>query len=93
LIARGIAEAKKIEAQGKADAMLIEANAQAKANLIIGKSVTTELLKLKQIDVQNKFNEALKDNPNAKIFLTPGGVVPNLWMNVNDEKKAISTQK
>ncbi|WP_456488266.1 SPFH domain-containing protein [Caminibacter pacificus] len=89
-IARGIAEAKKIEAQGKADAMLIEANAQAKANMIIGKSLSTELLKLKQIEVQGKFNEALKNNPNAKIFLTPGGVVPNLWMNVQDEKKAIS---
>ncbi|NPA12312.1 MAG: prohibitin family protein [Epsilonproteobacteria bacterium] len=89
-IARGIAEAKKIEAQGKADAMLIEANAQAKANIIIGKSLTNELLKLKQIEVQSKFNDALKENPNAKIFLTPGGVVPNLWMNVQDEKKAIS---
>jgi len=92
-IARGIAEAKKIEAQGKADAMLIEANAEAKANIIIGKSLTNELLKLKQIEVQNKFNEALKQNPNTKIFLTPGGVVPNLWMNVEESKKAISTQK
>jgi len=92
-IAKGIAEAKKIEAQGKADAMLIEAKAQAKANLEIAKSITPNLLKLKQIEVQNKFNEALKQNPNAKIFLTPGGVVPNLWMNVNDEKKAITIQK
>ncbi|GAB6045497.1 prohibitin family protein [Caminibacter profundus] len=92
-IAKGIAEAKKIEAQGKADAMLIEAKAQAQANLEIAKSITPNLLKLKQIEVQNKFNEALKQNPNAKIFLTPGGVVPNLWMNVNDEKKAITIQK
>ncbi|NPA12042.1 MAG: prohibitin family protein [Epsilonproteobacteria bacterium] len=89
-IARGSAEAKKIEAQGKADAMLIEAQAEAKANLIIGKSITQNLLKLKQIDVQAKFNDALKANKDAKIFLTPGGVVPNIWMNLDDKKKALS---
>jgi regulator of protease activity HflC (stomatin/prohibitin superfamily) len=88
-IARGIAEAKKIEAQGKAEARLIEAKAEAQANLEIAKSITSNLLKLKQIEVQSKFNEAIKNNPNTKIFLTPGGVVPNLWMNVQDEKKAV----
>ena len=88
-IARGIAEAKKIEAQGRAEARLIEAKAEAQANLEIAKSITPNLLKLKQIEVQGKFNEAIKNNPNTKIFLTPGGVVPNLWMNVQDEKKAL----
>ena len=91
-IAQGKANAIKIEAQGKADAKLIEAKAQAKANILISKSLNNELLKLKQIEVQDKFNEALKANPNAKIFLTPGGVVPNLWMNVED-KKVISSGK
>ncbi len=89
-IAQGKANAAKIEAQGKAEAKLIEAQAQAKANELISKSLTTELLKLKQIEVQGKFNEALKQNPNAKIFLMPGGVTPNIWMNVDNEKKAIS---
>ena len=88
-IARGIAEAKKIEAQGRAEARLIEAKAEAQANLEIAKSITPNLLKLKQIEVQGKFNEAIKNNPNTKIFLTPGGVVPNLWMNIQDEKKAL----
>ena len=91
-IARGKAEALKIEAQGKADAKLIEAKAQAKANELISKSLTNELLKLKQIEVQNKFNEALKNNPNARIFLLPGGVTPNIWMDV-DEKKAVTVGK
>ncbi|WP_456470421.1 SPFH domain-containing protein [Caminibacter sp.] len=91
-IARGIAEAKKIEAKGKAEARLIEAKAEAMANKEISHSLDKKLLQLKQIEVQGKFNEALKNNPNAKIFLTPGGVVPNLWMNVNDEKKVISTK-
>jgi len=89
-IAKGKAEAAKIEAQGKADARLIEANAEAKANIIISKSLTNNLLKLKQIEVQGKFNDALKVNPNAKIFLTPGGVVPNIWMNMDDKKKVVS---
>jgi len=89
-IAKGKAEAAKIEAQGLADAKMIEATAEAKANIIISKSLTPNLLKLKQIEVQAKFNEALKANPNAKIFLTPGGVVPNIWMNMDDKKKVIS---
>ena len=89
-LARGKAEALKIESKGKADAKLIEASAQAKANELISKSLTTELLKLKQIEVQNKFNEALKQNPNAKIFLLPGGVTPNIWMNVEDKRKVIT---
>jgi len=89
-IARGKAEAKKIEAQGRADAKLIEAEAEAKANIIISKSLTNNLLKLKEIEVQEKFNEALKSNPNVKIFLTPGGAVPNIWMNVDDKRKIIS---
>jgi len=91
-IAQGKANAAKIEAQGKAEAQLIEAQAQAKANRLISNSLTKELLKLKQIEVQNKFNEALKNNPNIKIFLTPGGAVPNIWMNVED-KKVISSGK
>jgi len=91
-IAQGKANAAKIEAQGKAEAKLIEAQAQAKANKLISNSLTKELLKLKQIEVQNRFNEALKNNPNVKIFLTPGGAVPNIWMNVED-KKVISSGK
>lgn len=93
-IAQGKANAAKIEAQGKADARLIEAKAQAKANELISKSLTRELLKLKQIEMQGKFNEALKQNPNAKIFLMPGGVVPNIWMNLDkDTQKVISSGK
>lgn len=92
-IAKGIADAKKIEATGKAEAMLIEAKAQAQANKIISESLTNNLLKLKALEVQNRFNDALKVNKDAKIFLTPGGAVPNIWMNIDDQKKAISGVK
>ena len=92
VIAQGKANAARIAAQGKAEAKLIEAKAQAKANELIAKSLNNELLKLKQIEVQEKFNKALEKNPNIKIFLTPGGVVPNIWMNV-ENKKVINNAK
>ena len=82
--ARGIAEKARIEAQGKADAVTIEAEANAKANLLISKSLTTKLLQLEQMKVQSKFNEALQVNKDAKIFLTPGGSTPNIWVDMKN---------
>lgn len=87
-LAQGMAEAKKIQAEGSAQAITIQANAQAKANKLISESLTPKLLQLKQIEVQGKFNDALKVNKDAQIFLTPGGVVPNLWINAKDKQKA-----
>ena len=89
-LARGEAEAKKIRAQGEAERIMIEARAKAQANIEIAKSITQELLNLKQIEIQGKFNEALKANKDAKIFLTPGGAVPNIWIDAKDKQKATS---
>ena len=89
-LAHGDAEAKKIIAQGKADAIKIEADANAYANKEISKSLTKTLLNLRQIEVQGKFNEALKTNSDAKIFLTPGGAVPNIWIDAKDKAKTSS---
>ncbi|MBL6969919.1 MAG: prohibitin family protein [Campylobacterales bacterium] len=85
--ATGDAEANRIEAQGRADAVTIEAAAQAKANSLISKSLTTNLLHLEQIKIQGQFNEALKSNKDAKIFLTPGGSTPNIWVDTKDRAK------
>jgi regulator of protease activity HflC (stomatin/prohibitin superfamily) len=85
-LARGTAEAKKIETQGEADRIRIEAEAQAKANKLISDSLSEKLLTLKQIQVQGMFNEALKTNRDAKIFLTPGGAVPNIWLDSKDKQ-------
>ena len=90
--ARGVAEKARIEAQGVADAVTIEADAQAKANILIAKSLSTKLLELEQIKVQGKFNEALRENKDAKIFLTPGGSTPNIWVDTKDVKKRTVTQ-
>jgi regulator of protease activity HflC (stomatin/prohibitin superfamily) len=85
--ARGVAQQARIEAQGKADAITIQADAKAKANLLIAKSLTTKLLQLEQIKTQAKFNDALKVNRDAKIFLTPGGSTPNIWVDTKDVRK------
>jgi regulator of protease activity HflC (stomatin/prohibitin superfamily) len=86
---------KETEAQGTANAVTIEAIAQAKANHLVAQSLTPGLLKLEQIKVQGKFNEALKENKDAKIFLTPGGSTPNIWLDTKsgDNQKISSMGK
>ena len=83
----GDAEANRIEAKGRADAVTIEAKAQAAANMAIAKSLTPNLLKMQQIEIQGKFNEALKVNKDAKIFLTPGGSTPNIWVDTKNKTR------
>ena len=93
-IAKGEAERNRIEAQGEADKIRIEAEEQAKANKLISNSLTAELLQLEQIKTQGKFNDALKVNKDAQIFLTPGGAVPNIWVDAKSKaQKTISAQQ
>ena len=92
-IARGEAERNRIVAQGQADKIRIEAEEQAKANKLISSSLTPSLIELEQIKTQAKFNEALRVNKDAQIFLTPGGAVPNIWVDAKGkEQRAISAQ-
>lgn len=91
--AKGVAEKARIEAQGAADAITIEAEAKSKANVLIAKSLTPDLIKLEQIQIQGKFNEALKENKDAKIFLTPGGSTPNIWVDMKDPQTRASIQQ
>ncbi len=93
-LAKGEADKNRIEAQGRADAVTIEAKAQAAANKEIANSLTTKLLEMQQIQIQGKFNEALKTNKDAKIFLTPGGSTPNIWVDTKSKARdpAINTK-
>jgi len=88
-VARGVAEKNRIEAQGEADKIRIEAEEQAKANTLISSSLTPALLELEQIKTQGKFNEALKVNKDAQIFLTPGGAVPNIWVDAKGKQQRL----
>ncbi|WP_309496614.1 prohibitin family protein [Sulfurovum sp.] len=92
-VARGEAEKNRIEAQGEADKIRIEAEEQAKANELISRSLTRELLELEQIKTQGKFNEALKVNKDAQIFLTPGGAVPNIWVDAKGKQQRLMGQQ
>lgn len=91
--ATGDAEANRIEAKGRADAIAIEAKAQAAANKAIAQSLTPNLLRMQQIEVQGKFNEALKTNKDAKIFLTPGGSTPNIWVDTKNPQRDTAISK
>ncbi len=92
-LAQGDADARKIRAQGQADAIKIEADAKAYENIKIGESLTSEMLRLKQIEVQGQFNQALSVNKNAQIFLTPGGSTPNIWVDSKSKPKATATKQ
>ncbi|MDR3345687.1 MAG: prohibitin family protein [Campylobacteraceae bacterium] len=89
-LAQGEADAVKVNAQGRADAMKIESEANAYANNVIAKSLTPNLLQLRQIETQAKFNDALRENKDAQIFLTPGGAVPNIWVDTKNKQKQVS---
>ena len=92
-VARGEAERNRIEAQGEADKIRIEAEEQAKANSLISASLTPSLIQLEQIKVQGKFNEALRVNKDAQIFLTPGGAVPNIWVDAKGKQQRLMGQE
>jgi len=92
-VARGMAEKNRIEAQGEADKIRIEAEEQAKANTLISNSLTPALLELEQIKTQGKFNDALRVNKDAQIFLTPGGAVPNIWVDAKSKNQRIMGQQ
>lgn len=87
-LAKGEADVNRTKAQGSADAVSIEAKAQSKANKLISDSLSNRLLDLRQIETQGKFNDALKVNKDAQIFLTPGGAVPNIWVDSKSAKKS-----
>ena len=87
------AKALRERSQGKADAAIIEARGQARANQLVSESLSHRLLELRQIETQGKFNEALKENKDAQIFLTPGGAVPNIWVDSKSNKLNSSISK
>ena len=66
----------------------------AESNRLVGQSLNNQLIQLRQIETQGKFNEALKENKDTQIFLLPGGAVPNIWVDSKNPKQnaAVSTK-
>lgn len=68
IAAEGNKQARIIDAEGNATATLTEAKATAEANDMINKSLTPQVLKLKQVQAF----ESLSKSPNTKTVITDG---------------------
>lgn len=70
-----------IKAEAEAEAKIKEAQAIAKANELISRSITPNLLKWKDIEVQLRIAESLEKNPNVKLFLNvPQSSNLHMWL-------------
>ncbi|MEO2068680.1 MAG: SPFH domain-containing protein [Desulfurobacteriaceae bacterium] len=67
--AQAEAEERIIRAKAEAEARLKKAEAEAKANEMLSKSITPNVLKWKELMVEEKIAESLEKNPNVKLFL------------------------
>ncbi len=78
------AEAEKQErilrAQAEAEARLLRAKAEAGANKRIAQSLTPNILRWRELAVQEKMAEAIEKNPNVRLFYgnVPGNM--HFWM-------------
>lgn len=79
---RAEAEKQIVQAEANARARLTEAKAEAEANRLLAASVTTELVKLKEIEAQMKATE--KWNGALPAQMIPGSTVP--FVNVGGGK-------
>jgi len=71
---------KVIKAQAEAEARLERAKAEAEANRMISQSITPNILKWRELDVQEKIAESLQKNPNVRLFInTPTGNF-HMWL-------------
>jgi len=79
------AETEKIEKVIKAEAEALkkikEAEGRAKANQMISQSITPNILKWKELEVQEKLAEAIKNNPNSTLFLNAPQGNLHYWLN------------
>jgi len=74
---------KVIKAQAEAEARLARAKAEAEANRMISQSITPNILKWRELEIQERIAESLQKNPNVKLFLnTPTGNF-HMWLNEN----------
>ena len=79
------AETKKIQiviaAQARAEAKLTEAKAIAESNKLISQSITPQVLKWKELEVQKVMAESIRKNPNTTLFINLPQANTHLWLN------------
>ena len=79
------AETEKLEkikkVEGEAQKSIKEAEGVAQANRLIQKSISPEVIRWKNLDVQMRVAESLKSNQNATVFLnTPQATGLHMWL-------------
>ncbi len=80
--AQAEAEQRVIQAKAEAEARLKRAEAEAKANRMLSQSIDSKVLKWKELEVQSRIAESLKQNPNVKLFLNlPSSSNLHMWLN------------
>ncbi len=79
-------EIRLIKAETEKQEKIKVAEGIKEANLLISSSITPMLIKWKQLDVQAKMAEAIKNNPNVTIFMGTGNMGFNLWTNLPKKK-------
>ncbi len=80
--AQAEAEQRVIQAKAEAEARLKKAEAEAKANEMLSKSINKNILKWKELNVQEKIAESISRNPNVKLFLNvPQTSNFHMWLN------------
>ena len=77
--ANATAQQKLIQAKAEAEATLTKAKAQAEANREIASSITPELIEYKRIEMMKYFYDALKENPNVRLFIGDNSGI-NYWV-------------
>lgn len=68
------------QAEAEKQARILRAEGEAKANALLSRSLTAVILKWRELDVQEQFAQAVKSNPNIKLFYGLGGKNMHYWV-------------
>ena len=80
-------EIKLIRAETAKKEKILSAEGIAKSNRLVSSSITSNLIKWKNLDVQQNMAEAFKVNPNVTIFYGMGDSKSlNLWTDIPKRK-------
>ena len=79
-------EIKLIKAETAKKEKILHAQGVAESNKLVSGSITSNLIKWKNLDVQQSMADAFKSNPNVTIFYGMGNEKLNLWTDMPRKK-------